>query len=67
MAIPSLREACLRHAARTPTVSFANAESQEFIDSRADAREVRKALAGKLVYQVYKNSGLPAKHRLLQQ
>lgn len=30
------------------------AELQEFIDSRPDAREVRKALAVKLVYQGYK-------------
>ena len=30
------------------------AELQEFIDERADAREVRKALAVKLVYQSYK-------------
>lgn len=30
------------------------AELQEFIDSRPDAREVRKALAVKLVYQDYK-------------
>lgn len=37
-----------------PSVSFANAELQEFIDSRPDAREVRKALAVKLVYQDYK-------------
>lgn len=29
-------------------------ELQEFIDSRPDAREVRKALAVKLVYQGYK-------------
>jgi putative transposase len=43
------------------TVSFpaercanANAELQEFIDYRQDAREVRKALAVKLVYQGYK-------------
>ncbi len=28
-----------------PSASFANAELQEFIDSRPDAREVRKALA----------------------
>ena len=54
MAIPFLRNA-------TRTVSFpaercanANAELQEFIDSRPDAREVRKALAVKLVYQGYK-------------
>lgn len=52
-AIPSLREA-------TPTVSFstrrsanANAKLQDFIDMRPDAREVRKALAVKLVYQGY--------------
>ncbi|MEH2078452.1 MAG: hypothetical protein V7K89_00065 [Nostoc sp.] len=32
----------------------ANAELQEFIDSRPDARELRKALAVKLVYQGYK-------------
>ncbi|MBN4001103.1 hypothetical protein [Nostoc sp. LPT] len=32
----------------------ANAELQEFIDNRPDAREVRKALAVKLVYQDYK-------------
>ncbi|MDZ8028333.1 MAG: hypothetical protein RMX97_27115 [Nostoc sp. DedQUE11] len=37
-----------------PSASFANAELQEFIDSRPDAREVRKALAVKLVYQGYK-------------
>ncbi len=30
------------------------AELQEFIDARPDAREVRKALAVKLVYQGYK-------------
>ncbi len=30
------------------------AELQEFIDNRPDAREVRKALAVKLVYQGYK-------------
>ena len=30
------------------------AELQEFIDTRPDAREVRKALAVKLVYQGYK-------------
>jgi transposase len=30
------------------------AELQEFIDNRSDAREVRKALAVKLVYQGYK-------------
>jgi putative transposase len=30
------------------------AEIQEFIDYRPDAREVRKALAVKLVYQGYK-------------
>lgn len=29
-------------------------ELQEFIDERPDAREVRKALAVKLVYQSYK-------------
>lgn len=33
---------------------MASAELQEFIDSRPDAREVRKALAVKLVYQGYK-------------
>lgn len=30
------------------------AELQEFIDARPDAREVRKALAVKLIYQNYK-------------
>ncbi|MEH2440682.1 helix-turn-helix domain-containing protein [Nostoc sp.] len=40
--------------AAIPSVSFANAELQEFIDYRPDAREVRKALAVKLVYQGYK-------------
>ncbi|MCC5655258.1 hypothetical protein LC609_37070 [Nostoc sp. XA013] len=34
-----------------PSVSFANAELQEFIDNRPDAREVRKALAVKLVHK----------------
>ena len=33
---------------------LAIAELQEFIDARPDAREVRKALAVKLVYQGYK-------------
>lgn len=36
-----------------PSVSFANAELQDFIALRPDAREVRKALAVKLVYQGY--------------
>ena len=36
-----------------PSVSFANAELQEFIALRPEAREVRKALAVKLVYQGY--------------
>jgi putative transposase len=31
-----------------------NAELQDFIDTRPDAREVRKALTAKLVYQSYK-------------
>ncbi|WP_416212295.1 helix-turn-helix domain-containing protein, partial [Nostoc sp. DedSLP03] len=35
-------------------LEMAIAELQEFIDSRPDAREVRKALAVKLVYQGYK-------------
>lgn len=35
-------------------VPEAIAELQEFIDNRPDAREVRKALAVKLVYQGYK-------------
>ena len=37
-----------------PAADVAIAELQEFIDSRPDAREVRKALAVKLVYQGYK-------------
>ncbi|PHM05715.1 hypothetical protein CK516_39080 [Nostoc sp. 'Peltigera malacea cyanobiont' DB3992] len=37
-----------------PAAGVAIAELQEFIDSRPDAREVRKALAVKLVYQDYK-------------
>ncbi len=40
--------------AAIPSVSFANAELQEFIDDRPDARQARKALAVKLVYQGYK-------------
>jgi DNA-directed RNA polymerase specialized sigma24 family protein len=35
-------------------LEMAIAELQKFIDSRPDAREVRKALAVKLVYQGYK-------------
>jgi putative transposase len=35
-------------------LQFAIAELQNFIDCRSDAREVRKALAVKLVYQSYK-------------
>ena len=35
-------------------LQVAIAELQEFIDARPDAREVRKALAVKLVYQGYK-------------
>ena len=35
-------------------IETAIAELQEFIDNRPDAREVRKALAVKLVYQGYK-------------
>lgn len=35
-------------------IEMAIAELQEFIDSRPDARELRKALAVKLVYQGYK-------------
>ncbi len=35
-------------------IQSAIAELQEFIDHRPDAREVRKALAVKLVYQGYK-------------
>jgi putative transposase len=35
-------------------LEMAIAELQEFIDSRPDARELRKALAVKLVYQGYK-------------
>jgi putative transposase len=35
-------------------IQAAIAELQEFIDARPDAREVRKALAVKLVYQSYK-------------
>ncbi|QFS49849.1 transposase [Nostoc sphaeroides CCNUC1] len=35
-------------------IEAAIAELQEFIDNRPDAREVRKALAVKLVYQGYK-------------
>jgi putative transposase len=45
---------------RRRTVSFStrrsantNAEPQEFIDLRLDAREERKALAVKLIYQDY--------------
>ncbi len=36
-----------------PFLRNANAELQEFIDFRPDARELRKALAVKLVYQGY--------------
>jgi putative transposase len=32
-----------------PSASFANAELKEFIDSRPDAREIRKTLTVKLV------------------
>jgi putative transposase len=41
------------HSNAIPSVSFANAELQEFIALRPNAREVRKALAVKLVYQGY--------------
>ncbi|MBR8836923.1 MAG: hypothetical protein DSM106950_23685 [Stigonema ocellatum SAG 48.90 = DSM 106950] len=34
-------------------------ELQEFIDDRPDARQVRKALAVKLVYQGYKYELIP--------
>lgn len=40
--------------AAMPAAGVAIAELQEFIDDRPDAREVRKALAVKLVYQGYK-------------
>ncbi|WP_442936291.1 hypothetical protein [Nostoc sp.] len=36
-----------------PSASFANAELQEFIATCRDAREARKALAVKLIYQDY--------------
>jgi putative transposase len=36
-----------------PSVSFANAKLQDFIALRPDARQVRKALVVKLVYQGY--------------
>src|SRR6476619_1367133 len=38
----------------TQRLEMAIAELQEFIDTRPDAREVKKALAVKLVYQSYK-------------
>jgi len=38
-------------------LEMAIAELQEFIDSRPDAREARKPLAVKLVYQGYKYLG----------
>ncbi len=53
-AIPSLRDATRTVSFSTRRFANANAELQEFIDYRPDAREVRKALPVKLVYQGYK-------------